>query len=388
MIPGRGGLTVTRKRIHSAALVAALLAGSALPSPLAQPREDPWAAAIAASREAVRAMMERSGTPGLSVAVAAGGKIVWSEGFGYADLERRVPATPQTRFGVGSISKSLTTALMGRLVDDGALDIDVPVEMYLPDFPHAGLGITTRLIAAHLSGIDDRTERKLYYTARHFDTTREALEALWNDPLVDEPGTQPRYGTGTYTIIAAIVERATDRDFLSEMQRHVLDPLGLAATVANERRKIIPDRTAFYERTQGGEVVNAPYYDPSFKWAGAGYLSTAEDLVRFGVAMSGPGFLSAATRDAILAAARTTDGTPIEYALGWDAPRTDGAGPTLIGKSGGGPGISGYVGLIPECDLVIAILTNMSRAPVRGQLFDTVAGAFLERQACRTGGER
>jgi CubicO group peptidase (beta-lactamase class C family) len=327
-------------------------------------------------------MMERGGTPGMSVAVAAGGELVWSEGFGHANLEQRAPVTTETRFGIGSISKSLTMALVGRLIDKGVLDIDAPVERYLPKFPHAGRGITTRLIAAHLSGIDDQTERRLHLTALHFDTTREALETVWNDPVVDEPGTHARYGTGTYTIIAAIIEEVSGQDFLSTMERQVINPLGLATSVPNDRREIISHRAGFYERAPGGEIVHAPYYDPSFKWAGAGYLSTAEDLVRFGVAMSSPGFLSETAWKEIVMPARTKDGKRTQFALGWDAPRVDGAGRTVFGKSGGGPGIRAYLALYPECELVVAMLTNLSRAPVRGELSETVASAFLEEQTC------
>ncbi len=381
-------MPVVRVRVLGVALVVATLACAGPPASIALAQESRWATAEATSREAIRAMMDSSGTPGLGVAVAAGGAIVWSEGFGYADLEHGVPVTPATRFGIGSISKSLTTALVGRLIDDGALDIDAPVEHYLPEFPHSGRGITTRLICAHLSGIDDRTERRLHYTTQHFHTTREALEVVWNDPVVDQPGNHARYGTGTYTIVAAVIEQASGQDFLSAMEQQVIGPLGLEAIVPNERREVVRHRTRFYERDPGGEIVHAPYYDPSFKWSGAGYLSTADDLVRFGVAMSRPGFLSEATWKEIVMPARTTNGEAIEFALGWDAPRDIGAGRTVVGKSGGGPGIRAYLAFYPECDLVVAMLTNLSRAPVRGELWETVAGAFLEEQMCRSRDER
>jgi CubicO group peptidase (beta-lactamase class C family) len=165
------------------------------------------------------------------------------------------------------------------------------------------------------------------------------------------------------------------------MKQRVLDPLGLAATVPNERREIIPDRTCFYARHPDGDIVHAPYYDPSFKWAGAGFLSTVEDLARFGMALSAPGFLSAATWSEITDAARTNDGTPIEYALGWDAPQSHESGCKIQGKSGGGPGIRGLLVIYRGCDLVVVMLTNLSRAPVRGELWETVAGAFLAERA-------
>lgn len=238
---------------------------------------------------------------------------------------RGVGAEP--RFGIGSISKSLTTALVGTLTD------------------------------------------------------KEALAIIWNDPVVVEPGTRGLYGTGTYTIIAAVIERAGGQDFLSAMNQQVIGPLGLEATVPNERRKVIPQRTCFYERAAAGEIAHAPYFDPSFKWAGAGYLSTAEDLSRFGVAMSGPGLLSEPTWKEIIMPARTTDGKTIEFALGWDAPRDLGENGMAIGKSGGGPGITGYLAIYPERELVIAVLTNLSRAPVLGEMWDTIESAFLEERA-------
>jgi serine beta-lactamase-like protein LACTB len=98
-------------------------------------------------------MMASARVPGLGVAVAVDGKVVWAEGFGLADLERGVPVTRRTKFGLGSVTKSLTMALAARLHEEKVLDLDAPLERYLPDFPHRGKGITTRLIGCHLSGL-------------------------------------------------------------------------------------------------------------------------------------------------------------------------------------------------------------------------------------------
>ena len=93
-------------------------------------------------------------SPGLVVSVGRGGKIIWSEGFGYADLEQLVPADPaRTRFRIGSVIKSMTAYATAQLVQAGSLDLDAPVQIYLPGFPEKQKPITTRQLLGHLSGI-------------------------------------------------------------------------------------------------------------------------------------------------------------------------------------------------------------------------------------------
>ena len=334
--------------------------------------------AVVRSRVAVREMIERDGVPGVSVAVAVGGEVVWAEGFGLADLERRVPVTRETKFGIGSVTKSLTTALLGRLAEEGLVDWDAPVETYLPDFPHKNLKISTRLIAGHLSGLDDTFNGSRMYTTTHYASTSEALREILKEPLRHRPGERHFYATGSYTVIAGVMERAAGRDYHSLMRRHVIDPLGLKSTVPNDRRAIIPDRTAFYVR-EGDRAVNAPYFDPSFKWAGAGYLSTAEDVARFGAALLRPGFLKQSPVAELFRPLNTTAGEETGFGLGWRV-GVDGKGRRIVHQPGGGPGISCWVVLYPEEGLVVAILSNQTGAPVGGRALDTIVDAFIEQK--------
>ena len=106
----------------------------------------------------VDAFMQESGLPGLAVTVGRSGQVVYSEGFGYADLEQRVPVDPAvTRFRVGSTAKSMTAMAIGQLVEAGKLDLDAPIQAYLPDFPEKRAPITTRMLAGHLGGITRMT---------------------------------------------------------------------------------------------------------------------------------------------------------------------------------------------------------------------------------------
>ena len=132
------------------AVAALLLLAQRLPA-----QAPPDSVRIARAREAVRARLDS--IPGIAVAVLEDGRIIWSEGFGWADLEQRVPVTTGTEFRIGSISKSLTSAAVGLLVQDGKLDLDAPVQRYVPSFPVKPWPITTRLVAPELQimgGVD------------------------------------------------------------------------------------------------------------------------------------------------------------------------------------------------------------------------------------------
>lgn len=362
-------------------LLALALFVSAGVTPIHPQTGGPDESAVARSRAAVREMMEKDGVPGVGVAVAVGGEVVWAEGFGLADLDGRVPVTRETKFGIGSITKSLTTALMGRLVEEGRVDLDAPVETYLPEFPHKNLKISPRLIAGHLSGLDDSFNSSQTYTAKHYASTSEALGEIFKEPLRHRPGEQHFYATGTYTIIAGVLERAAGRDFHTLLRRYVLDPLGLRDTVPNDRRAAVPHRTNFYLR-EGGRTIAAPYFDPSYKWAGAGYLSTAEDVARFGAALLRPGFLKQSTLAELFRPLKTSAGAETGFALGWRV-GADRRGRRIIHQPGGGPGISCWLVLYPEEQLSVAILANQTGAPVGGKVLEAIADSFIEEQERR-----
>lgn len=331
--------------------------------------------------------MQRDRIPALSAAVAVDGRVVWAEALGLADVERRVPATERTLFGIGSVTKSLTMALAGRLVDQGRLDLDAPVERYLPDFPHAGRHITTRLIAAHLSGLDDGFASANRLTTGHY-TTRAALAEIYKEALRSAPGSEHFYGTGTYTVIAAVIEKASGEPFTAAMRRHVLDPLGMASTVPNDPRAPAPGRATFYDPGEQGRPIRVPAYDPSHKLAGAGYLSTAADLARFGSALARPGFLKGRTLEQLFTAVKTTSGTDTGVGLGWRVgPQAyPGMGWTIgpdaerrriVHQPGGGPGISSWLVVDRDARLAAVVLSNMTSANVGGAAFDAMFEAFL-----------
>ena len=107
------------------------------------PVPPPYGATVARARALVCAKLAGR-ISGLQVAVGVDGKLVWSEGFGYADVARKIPVTAQTQFRIGSVSKPITAAAVALLYEQGKLDLDAPVQRYVPSFPDKGIPITTR----------------------------------------------------------------------------------------------------------------------------------------------------------------------------------------------------------------------------------------------------
>ena len=350
----------------AAALVAAPLIGlrgqSSCVSHQARLRPAAYAAAVAQARAIVCDQLAGK-IPGLQVAVAVGGKLVWSEAFGYADLAREVPVTAETQFRIGSVSKPLTAAAVALLYERGKLDLDAPVQRYVPSFPDKGYPITTRQLAGHLAGIRHYRGDE-FLLNRHFDTVLEGLAIFQGDLLLSPPGTKFSYSSYGWNLISAVVEGAAGQDFLTYMSRNVLRPLGLTHTAPDRVDSLIPNRTRFYERGADSGFVPAPPVDNSYKWAGGGFLSTAEDLVRFGSALLEPGFLKAATLELLFTSQKTTAGEPTGYGIGWFV-ATDGRGHRWVSHGGGSVGGTTAFSVDRDSRVVVAITSNLTGAPLQ-----------------------
>lgn len=344
-------------------MLAGLVAAASDPVPLADP--------IGLARAVLEKEMPK--VPGATVAVAIDGQIIWSEAFGFADLEAKRPAATTTRFRIGSVSKPVTAAGLMLLVERGALDLDAPVQKYVPDFPVKAEGrITTRQLGGHLAGIRhyQGTETGLN---RPFANVRAGLSIFENDPLVAPPGTKFFYTTYGWSLISAVMESAATRDFLSYMEAEVFQPLNMAHTRPDRAGATDPDRTHFYEMGPGGVFLAAQPMDPSYKWAGGGFLSTAEDLAHFGSALLQPGFLKPESLALLFTSQKTVEGKPTGYGIGWSIGRTK-SYPIYV-HTGGQQGCSAVLFIRPDAKVVVVILANIANSAIIAQA-KTVAELF------------
>ncbi len=355
---------VARKFLVVLSFLVAGCVGSAV-APVSNAQAAPTAIALAKdyskAEEHARAVAKEllgRGIPGLAVAVAVDGRIVYSEGFGFADLEERVPVWPTTKFRIGSVSKPLTAVALVQLVEQGKLDLDAPIQKYVPSFPDKGAPITTRMLAGHLGGIrhykDDEN-----LSAKHYSNVLEGLKIFQDDPLVAPPGTKFSYSSYGFNLLSAVVQGASGQDFLSYMHEHVFEPLGLRSTVEDQPAEIIEQRARFYTQPKDKHVLNAPFVDNSYKWAGGGFLSSAEDLVRFGSALLQPGFLKRDSLQLLFTPQKTKDGQETKYGMGWFIGKST-SGQKILEHSGGSVGGTSELILYPDAHMVVAMVTNFA----------------------------
>jgi CubicO group peptidase (beta-lactamase class C family) len=321
---------------------------------------------------AISKFLAAGDAPGVSVAVVQDGKFVWSGGFGMADLENSVPATADTLYRLGSISKPITATAALVLSERRQLDLDAPVQKYCPAFPQKPWPITTRQLLGHLGGIRYYRVPEMPYSVsqadpevgntRHFqDGIEGGLKFFANDPLVAPPGTHFNYSTQGYTLVGCAIEGASGRKFADFVRESVLTRAGMLQTRPDDRFAIVPRRTRFYSKNESGAVVNAEFLDASYKVPGGGLLSSATDLARFAVAILTDQLLTRTTRDMMWAPQMPSDGLGrMVYGLGWQMGITDGV--AGVGHGGSQQGTSTTMLLAPDARAGVVVLTNSDAA--------------------------
>ncbi|ODM94905.1 Serine beta-lactamase-like protein LACTB, mitochondrial [Orchesella cincta] len=272
-------------------------------------REENLNVAIQESRKLCKRLKNQLGLPGLTVGVSVNGKMMWQEGFGFANIENNVKMQPEQVMRIASISKSMTMAMMGQLMEQGKIDIDKPIQTYLPSYPEKvfdgeKVTITTRHLLSHLSGIrhyikkedelDEKSPNKCskckaqeemeivgeFFLKDNFSSVEDSMKLFQNDELYHKPGTKYFYTTHGWTVVSAVIEKLTETSFPKHAKK-MFDMWGLENTYLDQHEPIIYNRASYYTRRNYGEIINAPYVDNSYKWAGGGFLSNVADLSQF-----------------------------------------------------------------------------------------------------------
>ncbi len=364
---------MTSSRLAVGVLLGAATFARVSPAQTASPK---YATAIDQSRAQILDTMEKLKVPGVQIAVVKDGELVWSEGFGLADIENQVPVTPLTRFRIASVSKPVTSIALGLLLQEGKVDLDQPIQRYVPYFPVKRWPITVRQVAGHIAGIRHYRGDE-FGSMKAYPTVREGLSIFADDSLLFEPGTQFEYSSYGWNLVSAVIEGAGGEPFLEFMKRRVFGPMGMTRTIPEYPDSIVPWRArAYVHADSASPAQNAPYVDNSYKWAGGGFLSTAEDLARLGRnLLDARGGLKRETIDLLWAPQKLKNGQSTDYGIGWGNV-VDSLGRRWVGHTGGAMGGTSYLLIYPEQKLVMAIIMNSDVTFIR--LLFPIAERFLK----------
>ena len=332
---------------------------------------------------AAQSMLDRARLPGLSAAVMRDGQLVCSVALGWAHRELEIPVASTTMFRLGSVSKPLSSIALGLLVQEGKIDLEAPVQSYAPGFPPKSGVVTTRLAAAHLSGLPQYEGRDFVNTT-HYDSMTHALDKFKHRPLLFEPGERHHYSSYGWNLVGAVIEGAASAGFLEVMSRRVFEPLGLEHTSAELGGEDAHVRAQPYARV-GGVLMRPPVIDQSDAWPSAGFLASTEDLVRFGDAVLSGRLLEPATRTLLWTRQKTSSGEATEYGLGWQH-ATKGGRPA-IGHGGSHVGATADFWILPEQQLIVAVATNTNSSEL-SELVDELVLAVLGPRGGTSGGVR
>ncbi|MCW5971387.1 MAG: beta-lactamase family protein [Blastocatellales bacterium] len=334
--------------------------------------EDPsqkWAGAVDRGRQSVRASLAEQNLPGLSVAVGVGDDIVWAEGFGWADLENRVPVAPGTRFRIGTASTVLTSAAAGLLLEKDRLKLEDEIQTHVDAYPKKKWPVTLRHLMGHTAGVitDGGDEGPLF--TLHCERPVEGIGPFAARPLLFEPGTEYRYSSYGWILVSAAIEAAANEPFLEFMRKEVFEPLRMHDTRADSETEVIPNRaTPYFPRYMANPRHGLHLMRPIDYSCYAGssvFLSTPSDLVRFGMAINGGKLLKPETVELLQTSQRLRSGEETGYGLGWDIETVALAGQQVRAVGHDGESLGGMVASLityRERGIVVAVMSNISYA--------------------------
>ncbi|MGW8251992.1 MAG: serine hydrolase, partial [Anaerolineales bacterium] len=283
--------------------------------------------------------------PGMSVAIAQNGQFLYLRGFGFADIDDAIIAESRTIYRLASISKAVGGVLSLRLNEQGMLNLDAASSSYIPGLP-AQHTHTVRQTVSNRSGVGHYEDYPS--VSGHYTTALDAVQQIWDGPLVYAPGAGYKYSTHAYTFLGAALEGATGQSIWSLVDDELRIPYNLNTLRVEDRSVPNAKRATIYSTSN--QEVSAD--DLSWKVLGGGLEASAYDLARFGIKLLNDTILAQTSQDEMWT---PPDGFS-NYALGWST-GTESSTP-VVAKDGAQNGARSYLRMYPEKGIVIAVLTN------------------------------
>ncbi|MDP5158712.1 MAG: beta-lactamase family protein [Flaviramulus sp.] len=311
------------------------------------------------AKKLAKKFLRKQRIPGMAISVSQNGELIWSKGFGYSSKKPKKVVEPDiTVFRIASISKSITAMALAKLLDDGVINLDESIYNYLPDYPKNNHDFNIRQLGGNLAGIRHYKNDNEYALNKKMSIT-EGLSLFKNDSLLFKPGSQFNYSTFGFVLLSEVIQKAADKPFISLVNDSIFKPLQMENSRAEISDEFISNKTQFYRKSLLKKPVLSSPVANEYKVAGGGFLSTSEDIVKFGNELIFPKIISQKALENITKPQRLITGENTGYGIGFSSVTTKKGTPKYY-HTGGGVGASSILLVYPEEKVVITVLTNLT----------------------------
>ena len=300
-----------------------------------------------------------------SILVVDKGKVIYKKGFGLANKEWHIPNTPDTKHRLGSVTKQFTAMLIMQLVEEGKLQLHVPIEKYLSDYPkHAAKTVTIHQLLKHSAGIPNFVSFRKFYSknSRNHFTPKQFVKVFADSTLQFTPGSKFKYSNSGYFLLGYIIEQVSGKTYEQMLQEYIFKPLKMTNTGYDSHHKILNKRASGYEK-KGFKYVNASYLDMSIPYAAGALYSTVEDLFLWEKALTENKLVSKTSSRLIFTPHISTGKRNYGYGWGIGYEKIEGTKDSVnvIEHGGAIDGFHTFVTRIPENNQFIVLLNNTGK---------------------------
>lgn len=305
----------------------------------------------------VGAQIKKRNIPGLSLAVLRNGRVIKAAGYGLANIELNVPATKDTVYEIGSISKQFASEAVMLLVEDGKLALDDPINKYLPaNAPDSWKAVTIRQVLNHTAGLKDWTEVKEFSYRREY-TAGEFIDLIKGAPLQYTPGTSWAYTNTGPPLLGMVVEKASGKPYEEFVAERIFKPLGFSTIRFRHQPEVVANRASGYEFAEG-KFTNGEPFRPRVIAPSGGVLASAVDLAGWFDAVLSGKLIKPASLEQMLAPVRLADGRRVTHGFAFFTDSFNGHKMIFHHGSTVG-GFGSVVRYFPKERLTIAIIGNV-----------------------------
>lgn len=297
---------------------------------------------------------------GAAAGYSVDGETIWQSNAGYADKKTKQKFEASTITRLASIAKPMTAIAVMQLVEQGLIDLDVPIQTYIPGYPkQEKTQITARHLLSHTSGIGGYKDGREAQTKKEYAHLSDALVIFKDRDLLFEPGTRYNYTTYGYTVLGVIVEKASGLSFGEYMQKNIWVKAGMMNTGVEKFGAKKPNQSSLYEQNSKGKTREGKENNLSNRIPGGGVYTTLEDMLKFGNAVINNVLVKESTMT-LMRQHHSLEKEANGYGFGWflyNPKPNEGA---IIGHSGEQTGSATQLLIVPHLKIVLVVLTNTS----------------------------